>query len=328
MDISFEGQVAVVTGAGGGLGKEYALELARRGASVVVNDLGGLGTGDDATPEPANLVVDEIRDSGGVAVASHASVATRDGGESIITTALTEYGRVDALICNAGYLDTGKFDELPDEKINSMIDVHLKGAFFVGQAAFRVMKRQGYGRILFTGSSSGYFGNPGQASYGAAKTGLLGLSNIIAVEGEAHGIRSNVLLPGANTRLASSQDWTWVADYPELGAMIERAQNAPSSERIDPRWVMPLAVYLVSQQCQATHGTYSAVGGRYARVFVGTTPGWYSAELPSVEAIASAWDAVENRTGFTEPLTPYHELCDINDGWAALIAEHSRPAAE
>jgi NAD(P)-dependent dehydrogenase (short-subunit alcohol dehydrogenase family) len=315
-DIGFAGQVAIVTGAGGGLGREYALELARRGASVVVNDLGGLGSGADASPEPADAVVAEIRDAGGTAVASHASVATRAGGESIVRTALDHFGRVDALICNAGYLHTGRFEELPDERIDSMIDVHLKAAFHVGQPAFRAMKRQRYGRLLFTASASGFFGHPGQASYGAAKAGLLGLSNVLALEGEAFGVQSNLLLPAAYTRLATSQDWTWLADYPGFARMLEEMEGAPVSERIAPSWVTPLAVYLVSRQCRATHGAYSAVGGRYARVFIGATHGWRSAELPSVEALAAAWETVEDRADFGEPLSVYHEVMDINRSWA------------
>lgn len=316
VNINFNGQVAIVTGAGGGLGREYALELAKRGARLVVNDLGGLGSGTDADTTPADSVVSEIRAAGGTAVANHASIATRGGGETLVKTALENFGRIDALICNAGYLHTGQFSELSDEKIDAMVDVHLKQAFYVGQSAFRTMKQQGYGRILLTGSASGFFGHPGQAGYGAAKAGLLGLSNVIALEGEAFGITSNVLLPAAYTRLATSQDWTWLADYPEFAKMMEQMDGGPVSERIGPEWVMPLAVYLVSPDCKSTHGVYSAVGGRYARVFVGATAGWQSAELPTVEEIASAWSKIEERSGFFEPMSVYHEVQDINLAWA------------
>jgi NAD(P)-dependent dehydrogenase (short-subunit alcohol dehydrogenase family) len=160
MTISFDGRVAVVTGGGNGLGRDYCLNLAARGARVVVNDLGGTGAGQGASHGAADRVVEEIRAAGGQAVASHDSVATREGGAAIIATAMQAFGRVDIVINNAGFLRNNRFEDLSDEQIDAVMNVHLKGAFYVTQPAYRVMKDQGYGRILFTASASGLYGHP------------------------------------------------------------------------------------------------------------------------------------------------------------------------
>jgi NAD(P)-dependent dehydrogenase (short-subunit alcohol dehydrogenase family) len=169
--IRFDGRVAIITGAGNGLGRDYALELARRGAKVVVNDLGGSGSGQGASHSAADLVVAEIRDASGEAVASHDSVSTRSGGEAIVQTALDAYGKVDICINNAGFLRNGRFEDLDDGQIDSIIDVHLKGAFYVAQPAYRAMRRNGYGRFLFTGSASAMFGHawPGKLCGGQGR---------------------------------------------------------------------------------------------------------------------------------------------------------------
>ena len=200
-EISFRDRVAVVTGAGGGLGRTYALELAKRGASVVVNDLGGAADGTGAASSAADNVVKEITEAGGVAVANYDSVATPEGGAAIIQTALDNFSKVDVVINNAGILRDKSFSKLSPEELEIVIDVHLKGAFFVSQPAFRVMKEQGYGRFLFTASAAGVFGNFGQSNYGAAKMGLVGLMNVLAVEGAKNNIKANTIMPIANTRL-------------------------------------------------------------------------------------------------------------------------------
>jgi len=277
-DISFEARVAVVTGAGRGLGRTYALELARRGASVVVNDV-------VAAPE----VVDEIRAAGGTAVASQDSVMTREGGLAIIQTALDSFGRVDILINNAGFVRDRAFAKLSDEDIDDVIGVHLRAAFNVSQPAFGEMKTQGYGRLVFTASASGLFGNFGQANYGAAKMGLVGLSNVLAIEGAKAGIRSNVIAPIARTRMTEDL----------LG---------PLADRFDPELVAPLVVYLASEACELTHQVFSAAGGRFARVFTGLTPGWYGGSSVTTEDIAENLKQILDEQDYIVPLSTRDEV--------------------
>src|SRR3954463_8838143 len=198
-EISFDGRVAIVTGAGGGLGRTYALELARRGASVVVNDLGGSVNGEGGSDAAAQKVVDEIKAAGGEAVANYDSVATPEGGENIVKSAVDAFGKVDVVINNAGILRDKSFAKMTLDDIHAVLDVHLKGAFYVSQPAFKVMKDNNYGRFVFTASNA-TFGNFGQTNYAAAKMGLVGLSNTIAVEGARNGILSNVIMPVARTR--------------------------------------------------------------------------------------------------------------------------------
>jgi len=201
--ITFDGRVAVITGAGGGLGKTYALELARRGARVVVNDLGGSVDGTGASVSAADVVVDEIRSAGGEAVPNYDSVSTEEGGAGIIGTAVDEFGGVDILVNNAGILRDKSFANMETAEIEAVLEVHLRGAFYVSQPAFRVMKDNGYGRLVFTSSNAGLFGNFGQANYGAAKAGLVGLANVLAIEGMKYNIKSNVIAPVARTRMTA-----------------------------------------------------------------------------------------------------------------------------
>ena len=200
-DIRFDGRVAVITGAGGGLGRTYALELARRGAKVVVNDLGGKSDGTGKSTSMADQVVDEIRAAGGEAAPNYDSVATPEGGESIIRTAVDTFGKVDIVVNNAGILRDRSFVKLSPEELGLVIDVHLKGAFYVSKPAFRLMKDQRYGRLVFTSSAAGLLGNFGQSNYGAAKMGLVGLMHVLAVEGAKYDIRCNAIAPTARTRI-------------------------------------------------------------------------------------------------------------------------------
>jgi NAD(P)-dependent dehydrogenase (short-subunit alcohol dehydrogenase family) len=262
-DIRFDGRVAVITGAGGGLGKTYALELARRGAHVVANDLGGAADGSGKGSSMADQTVDEIRKAGGEAIANYDSVATPAGGEAIVKSALDRFGRVDIVINNAGILRDKSFAKLEPADLEIVLDVHLKGAFYVSQPAFRAMKDQNYGRFLFTASAAGIFGNFGQTNYGAAKMGLVGLSNVLAVEGAKSNIKSNVIAPIAKTRLTENL----------LG---------PMASNLEPTTVTPLACYLVSEACELTHEVFSVGGGRFARVFVGLAPGWFAGKGKSV----------------------------------------------
>lgn len=311
-EIRFDGRVAVVTGAGGGLGRAYSLELARRGAKVLVNDLGGTGSGEGASSSMADKVVEEIRALGGEALANHDSVATRAGGEAIVGAALDAWGKVDICINNAGFLRNNRFEDLRDDQIDPIIDVHLKGAFYVSQPAYRAMRKQGYGRFLFTASASGMFGHAWQANYAAAKAGVVGLSNVVALEGSAYGIQSNVILPtSGDTRLAQEMTEGFL-EIPSFAEMIATAQWAPQ-DRGSIGFNTPLAVYLVSENCKATHHLYSSSSGRYARVAIAAAEGWVSAagaEAPSVEDLAANFDRISDLGNFTEPMSVYEEISD------------------
>jgi NAD(P)-dependent dehydrogenase (short-subunit alcohol dehydrogenase family) len=194
-DLRFDGRVAIITGAGGGLGRCHALELARRGARILVNDLGGAMDGSGSSVSAAQRVVDEITALGGIAAPNHDSVATSEGGQAIVQAALHAFGRVDVLINNAGILRDKAFHKMDHTMIDAVIDVHLKGALFVSQPAFTLMREQGYGRIVNTSSASGLFGNFGQANYGAAKAGLAGLTRVLAIEGAGHARKGWVHTP-------------------------------------------------------------------------------------------------------------------------------------
>ena len=312
-DVRFDGRVAVVTGAGNGLGRDYALELARRGAQVVVNDLGGSGAGEGTSHSAADLVVEQIRDAGGEAVASHDSVATREGGEVIVRAALDAFGRVDVCINNAGFLRNGRFEDLTDGQIDAIIDVHLKGAFYVAQPAYRAMRRNGYGRFLFTGSASAMFGHAWQANYAAAKGGLMGLSHIVAIEGSAYGITSNLLLPTAQSRLAGEMDAGFM-EIPAFAEAVGAADYSASAGRIEVPFNTPLAVYLVSEACRETHGIFSQNSGRYAKVRIVAADGWVAPAgdmPPTVEDVAAHFEAITDGAIGHEPLTVYDEFTAV-----------------
>ncbi|HWC34648.1 MAG TPA: SDR family NAD(P)-dependent oxidoreductase [Mycobacteriales bacterium] len=290
-EITFDGRVAIVTGAGGGLGRTYALELARRGAKVVVNDLGGSVDGTGGEHTAAQKVVDEITAAGGEAVPNYDSVSTPEGGENIVKTAVDSFGKVDVVINNAGILRDKSFAKLTWEDLDAVLDVHLKGAFYVSQPAFKVMKENGYGRFVFTASNAGVFGNFGQTNYGAAKMGLVGLSNIIAIEGEKSGIKSNVLCPVAATRMTMEL----LGDF---------------ASQLEPELVTPLVTFLASEACDRTHEIFSAAGGRYARVFIGLAPGWYGGKghIPTAEDVLDNLDQIEKQDGYIVPGSVGDEL--------------------
>lgn len=288
-DIDFANQVVVVTGAGGGLGRTYALEFARRGASVVVNDLGTLKDGAGVDQSAAQRVVDEIVAAGGRAQASQDSVATREGGQAIVDVALEQFGRIDVLINNAGFLRDRSFSKLSETELEDILDVHLRGAFHTAQPAFRAMKEQRYGRLIFTTSAAGLFGNFGQANYAAAKMGVVGLANSLAIEGAPAGITANVIAPVAATRLTDG-----IIDGLDLA----------------PEYVTPLVVYLASAQCEGTHGVYSVGGGRYAAVHIGTGPGWVSKSdtPPSAETVRDFIDEIRQPVDLVMPQSVVEEL--------------------
>jgi NAD(P)-dependent dehydrogenase (short-subunit alcohol dehydrogenase family) len=301
--IDFSGQVVIVTGGGRGLGRLYALDLARRGAAVVVNDLGGSMSGDGADTSVADQVVAEIAEAGGVAVASHDSVASPEGGQAIVDTAVDRFGRLDAVVSNAGIFQTLPFDELSADDWRQMLNVHLDGSFYVSQRAFRVMKAQHYGRFVFISSSAGIFGQPLASHYAAAKGGLFGLSNVIAIEGAEHGILANTVLPFGFSRMVSET----VGEREQLLAESEFLQA------IEPELVVPMVVFLASRACNLTHQNYSAGAGRYARVFAGLAEGWLAerGSNPTADDVAAHLAEVSATEPFTIPASIFDEIFDI-----------------
>lgn len=275
LDMRFDGRVAIITGAGGGLGRSHALELARRGAHILVNDLGGSLDGSGASTSAAQRVVDEITALGGKAMANHDSVATAEGGRAIVQAALSAFGRVDVLVNNAGILRDKAFHKMDHTMIDPVIDVHLKGALYVSQPAFRLMRDQGYGRIVNTSSASGLFGNFGQANYGAAKAGLAGLTRVLSLEGAGHGIKVNAIAPIASTRMTKDI----------LGDL---------AAKVTPESVSPLVAYLANEECSVNGHIYSVAGGRIARIFVAETHGVVLPEN-TAEAIRAHLSLIDKR---------------------------------
>ena len=280
-DLGFDGKVVVITGAGGGLGRQHALMMAQRGALVVVNDLGGAVDGSGSDKGAAERVVDEIRGLGGEAVADTNSVSTPEGGAAIIDTAVTAFGRVDVVVNNAGILRDKAFHNMEPDLLDPVLDVHLRGAFNVTRPAWTLMREQGYGRIVSTSSAAGIFGNFGQTNYGAAKMGLVGFTRVLAVEGAKYNIKANAIAPLAFTRMTENL----------LGAL---------GEKLDPALVSPLVAFLAHDDCPVSGQTFSVGGGRVAHVFIAETQGYYNAEL-SLEDVRDHWGQITDRTGFAVP---------------------------
>jgi NAD(P)-dependent dehydrogenase (short-subunit alcohol dehydrogenase family) len=296
MEISFEGQVAVVTGGGGGIGRVQALELARRGASVVVNDVGGL---DRPEGPSADDVVAEIRAAGGQAVTSYDSVATPEGGKAIIECALDNYGTVDAILHYAGTWRSVLFEEMTADQLDPVIDVHLRGAFFVTQPAWAIMKAKRYGRIVLCSSSTGVFGRRFGSNYSAAKAGLMGLGRTLSLEGREDGIFTNCLMPIARSPVQKypyMPPQEMLADYKVTGLPRPIPEEASSA-------------------CSVSGESFSGGGGRYSRVFVGVTDGWLSAtdSYPTAEDVAAHLDEIEDRSSFIVPNSIYDELRAIGE---------------
>lgn len=274
--IDFKGRVAIVTGAGGGLGKTYALELARRGCSVVVNDPGVARDGTGGGSAMADQVVEEIRSFGGQAVASYEGVQSKAGGEAIVASALDRFGRLDILIHNAGIIRDRSFAKMSEEEWRGVIDVHLNGAFYVAQPAWRAMRENRYGRIVLTTSVSGLFGNFGQANYAAAKMGLVGLMHVLAIEGSKYGIHANGISPTALTRMTEDL----------------MREGAPPVSR-DPEHVTPAVLYLVSEDCQESGIIIHAGHGFFGRIGVSYDSGIFLGERPvSPERVADHWQEI------------------------------------
>jgi NAD(P)-dependent dehydrogenase (short-subunit alcohol dehydrogenase family) len=310
-DTSFEGRVAIVTGAGNGLGKDYALGLARRGASLVVNDLGGGPLGGGASHEAADAVVEEIRSAGGNAVASYHSVADPKGGAAIAQTALDAFGKIDILLNNAGIIRTGLFENLKIEDLDDLLATHLYGSVHVTKSCYAAMKKNRYGRIVFTCSSAGVYGMGGFCAYSTAKAGLIGLMKVVAIEGARHGICSNILLPGAlgsrmiaaSTGSAATREGATneSSDTDEVHEMMEMARILEKAMR--PEFVTPLALYLCGEECTISNAMMAAYGGIYSEVFIGATLGWVASDKapPTVREIRAHIDEIRDRAGYVVP---------------------------
>ncbi len=277
--IDFTGRVAIVTGAGAGLGRQYALDLGKRGAKVVVNDLGGTRDGTGSSDSAANKVVDEIKALGGQAVPNYDNVATVKGGENIVKTAIDAFGKVDILINNAGILRDKSFTKMEEENWDAVMGVHLKGAYCVTKPAFANMRENNYGRIVMTTSGAGLFGNFGQTNYAAAKMGLIGLTNVLKLEGAKNNIKTNVIVPVAASRLT------------------EDVLPPQFFEKMKPDFISPAVLYLCSEQCQDSGMIINATLGYFSRTAIVTGPGAILSDgvkIPEPEEVMENWDKIKS----------------------------------
>lgn len=278
-DIRFDGLVAVITGSGRGLGRSYALEFARRGAKVVVNDLGGSRDGGGGDHSAADDVVKEIKNGGGEAVANYDSVSTVDGGQKIIQAALDSFGSVDILVNNAGIVMDRSIVKMTEDAWDTVINVHLKGAFCVTKPAFAAMKEKGFGRIIMTASGAGLYGNFGQSNYSAAKMALVGLMNTLSIEGGKYNIKCNTIAPVAASRITED------VLPPEI------------YNKLKPEFIVPLVLYLASRENQDTSMIFNCAGGWYSRTAVMCAPGIVLGDGQrevKPEEIAANWQKITN----------------------------------
>ncbi|WP_326635523.1 SDR family NAD(P)-dependent oxidoreductase [Nonomuraea fuscirosea] len=271
--LRFDDRVAIITGAGHGLGRSHALMLAERGAMVVVNDLGGALDGTGASTGPAAEVADLITKNGGQAVASADDISTPEGARAVVQAAVDAYGKVDIVVNNAGILRDKSFGKMTVEEFDAVLAVHVRGSYLVSQAAYPLMKAAGYGRVVNTSSPAGLFGNFGQANYSTAKMGLVGLTKTIGIEGARNGIKANAIAPVAWTR------------------MTEALLPAEFEAKFTPERVSALVAYLVHESCETSGEVFTVGAGRVARVFVAEGPGWKTDDV-TPEAIEANWEAV------------------------------------
>ncbi|MDT3439876.1 MULTISPECIES: SDR family NAD(P)-dependent oxidoreductase [unclassified Pseudofrankia] len=296
-ELRFDDRVAVVTGAGRGLGRAYALLLAAKGAKVVVNDPGVSTRGDGVDAGPAQEVVKEVAAAGGEAVVSTDSVATPAGGQAIIQAALDHFGRLDVLIHNAGTHRPASLSEMAYEDFEAVVDVHLRGGFHVVRAAFPLMSQAGYGRVVLTSSIGGLYGNHGIANYATSKAGMIGLSNVVALEGAASGVKCNVIVPAAVTRLAEGID---TSAYPPMG----------------PELTAPAVGWLAHESCSITGEILVSIAGRLARAFVGESPGVYRPSW-TVEQVAADIERIRDvRDPWVLPVVPSAHVDHIVNSFA------------
>lgn len=309
-ELRFDGQVAVITGAGGGLGKQYTLLLASRGARVVVNDTGGSVTGKGLDSGTADAVAEEILQTGGEAVADSHSVTTPEGGQAIIDTALETWGRVDIVINNAGIVRDAPFEDMTADRLEPLLDVHLKGAFYVTRPAWKIMLGQRYGRVVNTCSAAGILGAERMSNYGAAKTGLIGFTRVLAAEGADHDIKVNAIAPIAYTRMLARE-------VERAGRQDDEAAQAVLDDlvgqylhKFDPALVAPVVAFLTHRECPVSGEIYTVGAGHVARLFIGRTTGFHSPEL-SVEDVRDHLDEIRDEAGYTVPAGPADEMSEL-----------------
>jgi NAD(P)-dependent dehydrogenase (short-subunit alcohol dehydrogenase family) len=307
--ISLDGQVAIVTGAGGGLGRTYAVQLAERGAAVVVNDI---------STEAADAVVSEITGAGGRAVAAYDSVGTPEGCAAVVEAAVSTFGTVDTIIHNAGSWSNAYMGDMTPERVDAVLDVHLRGAFFLVHSAWQTMIDKGYGRIVLTSSSAGAWGREMGANYVAAKAGLLGLTRALAIEGERHGIKANAILPNA----AVNRFWA-----PDPKNLARRGRQSEVVATIAPRrkteMVSTFVTYLASPQCDVNGEAYSVGAGHFGRVFIGVTDGWATQanEAPSPEEVRRHIAEIRDRTRYVVPESNLDEMVHLTARLRSIKAE-------
>jgi NAD(P)-dependent dehydrogenase (short-subunit alcohol dehydrogenase family) len=301
-ELRFDGRVAVVTGAGRGIGRAYARLLAERGASVVVNDLGGTKEGEGSDPGPASDVATEIEVAGGRALADTNDVATEEGGRSLIAAAVDTFGRIDIVVNNAGNIRWGGLPEADLDNLDSHLAVHVGGSFNTTRAAWSRMVDQGYGRVVLT-TSAGMFGLADNLGYATAKAAVIGMAHSLSVAGAPHGIRVNLIAPNA---------WTRMGAHPSDGLA---ALDRPPPALMEPEQVAPMAAFLAHETCEVSGRIYLAGAGRFAHVFVGVTEGHVArGEHPTIEDVAANWDAINDEAGYYVP-------ADLRD-WSAHYMAH------
>jgi NAD(P)-dependent dehydrogenase (short-subunit alcohol dehydrogenase family) len=292
----FDGRVAVVSGAGRGIGRAYALLLADRGAGVVVNDLGGSMDGLGADAGPASAVAAEIAAAGGVAIADVSDVSTPGGGQALVDAAIERFGRVDILVNNAGIIRWAGFPDADADNLASHLAVHVGGSFNTTRAAWPHMVERGYGRIVMT-TSAGMFGLPNNVSYATAKGAVIGLTRSLSTAGARRGIKVNLIAPAATTRMAGDPD---------------------AAPEMPPEAVAPMAAFLAHEDCPVTGEIYAAGAGRFARLFIASTVGYvHTGSDPTIEDIAQQWDAINDERGYYVP-------ADLM-AWSAAFLAHLRP---
>jgi NAD(P)-dependent dehydrogenase (short-subunit alcohol dehydrogenase family) len=299
----FDGRVAVVTGAGRGIGRAYAELLAARGASVVVNDLGGSMGGRGADAVPASAVAAAIVDAGGAAVADASDVADVDGAQALIDGALERFGRIDVLVNNAGIMRWAPIDQLPAEDVERHLAVHVLGSFHTTRSAWPHMVDAGYGRIVMT-TSTGVFGMPANTAYATAKAAVIGLTRSLSTAGAAHGITVNAIAPAAYTRMA--------------GRRHDDAEDPQAAAQMAPELVAPMAAFLAHEDCPVSGEIYSAGAGRFARIFIASTDGYlHDSGEPSIEDVAAHWAEINDERGYVVP-------ADLLS-WSSAFTAHLRP---